>query len=1033
MSARVVHLLIALLLASPCAVGSADNPVDVRVGVLALRGEAHAIDRWQPTIDYLSEQLGDVHVHLVPLDFEQVEPFVKAGDVDFLLANSAFYVLVENRYGASRIATLRNQSSKGGQTHFSSAVIRLAARTDLAELEDLKGARVGAVDSRSLGGFLMIAGAMREQGLDLLTDPAGLSWLHTHDAVVQAVLAGEIDAGVVRSDTVERMAAEGRIVQSALDIVAPVTGDRFPFMHSTRLYPEWPMAVLQHVDHALRDRVALLLLQMPSDHPAATRGRYLGWAIPHNYQAVHALLRQMRQAPYESRATLRELLWSNLHWLITGLAIVLLTTLYIALLRHRNRTLAQARAALSRSVDAEKRTLVELQQVTRDRNSIEAQFSRLAEKSRDGIVLMNQSGAVVYINEAAATILGYDKEELHGRSFHQLVVPDGLQEPAEAGMARFRQSGEGPVLDRQMEISAKRKDGQSVSLELSVGALMEDGAKLAIGIFRDVTERQKILRALEETTENFQNIVKKNRSGILLTDIDGTIVFSNEAAEKMLGLDPSKVPGARFGVPAKLDIRMEMSILRADGKLGTAETFFTQTEWRGRPAYLVMLHDVSFYREAQEEINDLALKDSLTRLANRHQLMQQLRYAVQRHTRSKTRFALLFLDLNNFKEVNDTLGHFVGDQLLVEVARRLSQGLRSSDFVARMGADEFTVVLEGIDDDSFTREVANKLGELIAVPVMIGESELHISASIGSSCFPDGAKSADELLQQADTAMHRAERMGVGYLAYAPDMGDMVARSAQLVRELHRAIQEKQFAMYYQVQVDLSTELPVAYEALIRWNKGQDVVSPGEFIPVLENSGMIVEVGRWVIDEVCRQLRTWLDDEQHYTLPVAVNLSPLQLERDELSPYICGLLSRYDIPPRLFVVEITEGALLASSSRVLSQLNELRAFGVEMHLDDFGTGYSALSMLKRFPFSVIKIDRAFIRDLENDEADIGLTRATIAMSEGLGMKALAEGIETPQQLEILRELGCHYGQGYLFGRPVDAAAVQRGARTRRMG
>lgn len=1001
----------------------AQEGAEVNIGVLALRGEAHALSRWQPTVDYLNQQLPGYLFNLVPLGFEQVEPAVRDRQIDFVLANSAYYVRLERRYGVSRLATLRTRSSRGPQTVFSSAMIRKAGQSELRGFDDLADSRVAAVDSRSLGGFLMIAGAMLEQGVDIHQDVASLTWMHTHDAVVYAVLSGEAEVGIVRSETLERMAHEGRIQIGDFALVSPVVGTRFPFLRSTHLYPEWPIAALNHVNTQLRDHLALALLQMPQDHPAARQGNHMGWAIPRNYQRVHELLRLLRVSPYDKPVSLYEV-FSAYRYVILLVSVLVVTAIsYAELLRRKNRHLLATQQALSSARDSEQATLGKLSKAVADLGRVEHRFSQLAETSSDGIVLIDIQGRVVFANRAAAMILGYSQAELQQALLHDLVVPDNLRDKAAKGFAHFQRTGEGELLDQRIEISARQKGGELISIELSISALQEGQERFAIGIFRDITERQQLLRDLRQNQDNFRNIVDKNQTGILLLDEQGKVLFCNQSAQRMLDRDRENLIGSQFGAPASLDVRQEINVVRSEGELGFAETLYTRTEWKGLPAYLVMLHDVTPYREAQEKIKNLAFFDSLTDLPNRHHMTQELSRALQRHRRSGTSFALLFLDLDKFKEVNDTLGHEAGDLLLIEIARRLRGCVRASDFVARMGGDEFTVILEDVAGDAIEK-LAQKMGERIREPIEINQHELFVDVSIGCSVFPEDAPHADELLKQADTAMYKAKREGRGFARYSSRLGNMLARSARTEDELSRALENDEFEMYYQVQVDLDTAQPVAYEALIRWNHSSgDVILPVDFLPSLENSGLIVPLGRWVLERVCQQLRHWLDIDGERALSVAVNISPCQLEHDQLSAFVKDLLDRYRLPPGKLAMEISEGALLSGADQVISQLNQVRSLGIALHMDDFGTGYSSLSLLRRLPFSVIKIDRSFIHDMESDEADLGLIRAARSMAEGLGMKTVAEGVENPEQLRLLREIGCDYAQGYLFAKPVPVEGL----------
>jgi diguanylate cyclase (GGDEF)-like protein/PAS domain S-box-containing protein len=635
--------------------------------------------------------------------------------------------------------------------------------------------------------------------------------------------------------------------------------------------------------------------------------------------------------------------------------------------------------------------------------------------SPNGVVLLDASGAVVFANDAARRILGTEASYLRAGRLPEHWRQASPASPAVPDEAAPRGRSTHCVV---------REDGSTVDVEVVERSVGAGDHPFTVWICRDITARLRIDRALRESQENFRNVVDKNQTGILITDSGGFIRFANPAVAVMLGRDAEALLGSEFGTPVTTTAGSELQILRPGGGHGVAESLFTETEWHGEPAYLVMLHDVTTYREAQEAVRRLAHTDQLTGLPNRYHLSRELERVKARAERAGERFALLFLDLDRFKLVNDTQGHAVGDRLLIEVARRLQAALRASDTVARLGGDEFAIVIEGVDEERAVERVARNVASAIRQAVWVGGRELFVSASIGCSLYPVDSEDPEDLLRQADTAMYRAKRSSEDFAWYSKSMTDNLLRATQLEHKLRLAVEQQQFEVYYQVKVELATQKPVGYEALLRWNHpDRGVVGPVEFIPALEDTGLIVDVGLWTLREVCRQLREWKDARAGRVLPVAINMSAVQVEREDLPRLLGETLEQFEIDPELLVIEITESTMLNYLGESIPRLRALTRLGVELQVDDFGTGYSSLSLLKRLPFSTVKIDQAFVRNITSDAQDLALTRATVTMCEGLGKYSLAEGVETEEQRALLRDVGCEYGQGYLFGRPVPAARV----------
>jgi diguanylate cyclase (GGDEF)-like protein len=415
--------------------------------------------------------------------------------------------------------------------------------------------------------------------------------------------------------------------------------------------------------------------------------------------------------------------------------------------------------------------------------------------------------------------------------------------------------------------------------------------------------------------------------------------------------------------------------------------------------------------------------ESLTGLPNRALLTDRLNHAIARADRTGSLLAVMILDLDNFKEINDALGQAVGDQVLTEAARRLQACLRSIDTLARLGDDEFAVLLEGVPDLDEVSRVAQRLLAVVAERAQVGGHELYLSASIGLAVYPVDDQDADGLLRNAHLAMHHAKREGRNNSQrFSHDMATRTERHAELKLRLRRALERDEFMLHYQPMVKLGTGQVLGTEALLRWKDRDRLISPAEFIPIAEESGLIVPIGLWVLREACLQCRAWLD-LGHATMHVAVNLSPRQFRQKDIVQAIEAILVESRLPPRCLELEITETTIMHSTAHTIGALHELTALGVRISVDDFGTGYSSLAYLHRFPVHKLKIDQSFVRDIGSDRADTALVGTMVALAKQLRLTAVAEGIETKEQLAYLLDVGCHAGQGNYFSPPLAAAEL----------
>jgi diguanylate cyclase (GGDEF)-like protein len=429
-------------------------------------------------------------------------------------------------------------------------------------------------------------------------------------------------------------------------------------------------------------------------------------------------------------------------------------------------------------------------------------------------------------------------------------------------------------------------------------------------------------------------------------------------------------------------------------------------------------------RRTEDRVNHLAFHDDLTSLPNRLMLSQCLDQALSRHRRAGTQLAILFMDLDRFKVINDSLGHETGDVLLRQVADRLRAQSREGDTVARMGGDEFVVLIENYDQLTETSARAQRLVEQLSAPYLLGKKDCHITVSIGISVFPADGSDSQALLKAADVAMYRAKDTGRnGYSYYSPSMNVHTVERLELESDLRHALERNEFLLFYQPKVELSTGLITGVEALLRWQHPlRGLVSPMEFVPLAEETGLIVPIGEWVLATACARTKAW-QNEGLSKLGVAVNLSARQFADPMLFAKLTQIIRASGLDPSSLEVEITESLVMSHGEGAVAVLQKLKSIGVQIAIDDFGTGYSSLAYLKRFPIDTLKVDRSFIRDIPGDSGDKKITRAIIAMAHSLRLKVVAEGVETPDQLKFLRGQCCDSVQGYLLHRPLPETEV----------
>jgi diguanylate cyclase (GGDEF)-like protein/PAS domain S-box-containing protein len=657
------------------------------------------------------------------------------------------------------------------------------------------------------------------------------------------------------------------------------------------------------------------------------------------------------------------------------------------------------------------------------------------------IAVLDADGAVVAVNAAwrkhSGTCPGPLAPPIGARfgGENQGGPPAGDVARVKAGIEAVL-AGAAPLFT--MEFFVEDDCGAGYSLQAMPFCEGWPGAVVSIA---DITEHKQQLER-----QRIAAIAFESPQGMLITDVQGRILQVNAAFTEITGYtqaevlhkSPSILSSGRHGpdfyrvmwqeIARKGSWEGEIWNRRKNGEVYPERLHIAAVldEHGGASHYVASLSDITLSKAANDEIKSLAFYDPLTRLPNRRLLMDRLGQAITGMARQGRPAALMFLDLDNFKTLNDTLGHSVGDQLLYQVAQRLTACVREGDTVARLGGDEFVVILEQIGDDSLeaaehARAIASGIVAMFALPFELGPHVCRSTSSIGITLFDHVEQTPDQVLMQGDIAMYGAKQAGRnGICFYDREMQDKIAAQAQMDSDLGVALELGQFEAFYQPQVDIDGRVCGA-EALIRWHKPDGSwVSPAQFIPRCEETGLIVEIGDWMLEQACAQLQLWALGAETAPLTLAVNVSALQFRHPDFAAKLRALLDRHAFDRALFKIELTEGVLLETPTAMIDCMNTLRSLGIRFSLDDFGTGYSSLQYLKRLPLDQLKIDQSFVRELVTSTSDRVIVKTIIAMAHSLNLDVIAEGVETMAQRDILCELGCLQFQGYLFGRPMPA-------------
>lgn len=666
--------------------------------------------------------------------------------------------------------------------------------------------------------------------------------------------------------------------------------------------------------------------------------------------------------------------------------------------------------------------------------------SNLLDQIDESIYAIDNQGKLTYINEAACKTKGYSKEELMKMTLQEL----GIQ--SEQTYDSYHGGSEHESKKTFNTVMHCGKNGIAKDVEVRERTIEVDGESIRIAVVNDISERKLIEEALKESERQFRGFLENIQLISVMLNTEGIITFCNDYLLEstgwkwldLLGRDwfdifvPEEIRkriklGFKKAINGKSNaVNSEYDILTASGERRTISfSWSLLKDQQGSISGIAYIgEDITERKLAEAKLNYMAYYDTLTALPNRTLFVERLNQAITKTRQLEKMLAILYLDLDGFKIINDSLGHDQGNKLLNLVAGRLTDEVEDRCLIARFGGDEFALLLPDINNKEEISTFIERITDVFKAPFTINEHELHVTACLGINVYPEGGSDADALLKNSEVALYRAKDKGRNvHQFYSSELDNKAHERLALENSLRIALENEEFQLHYQPQISLVTGEIVGMEALLRWNsRDSGMVSPAVFIPIAEETGLILSIGEWVLQEACRQAKAWIE-AGYAPIRMSVNLSARQFQHHNLVGMVNRILSETKLAPELLDLELTESTVMKDADKAIEVLSELKQQGIHISIDDFGTGYSSLGYLKRFPIDRLKVDRMFIDSVITDEDDAAIVSATIAMAKSLRMRSVAEGVETEEQLAFLQSLGCNEMQGYLFSKPlpVDVA------------
>lgn len=1096
---------------------------DVHIGVLTMWGEKISHQMWQPTMNYLNKTIPGHNFILKPLKLEQTAKVVKQNNIDFILTNPGNYIDLEARFGISRLATLKTIKQNQSSSQFGAVIFTRHDKSAIQSLQDLHNKSFMAVKENAFGGFQMAWLELKHHDINPFEDFSSLQFSgFPQDKVVYAVLNGKIDAGAVRTTTLERMAAEGLIDIKQFKIINHKTNSNFPFLHSTQLYPEWPIAKLKNTSVELADMVSTALFELPAENTAAKQAQISGWTIPLDYFLVRNLFKELNLAPYktsqpgffkrywlqlilfmvfvlqpaylytyklrmdlrreEEKLALSETKWSNaLDFLDEPMYMVDLDDRVIrankAFYKKVNSNaekvvgqnvtdfthpageetpckVCQARKDLIDSIitleadDPVNKAGVPMEisikvirnkqnkpigiiqkmlDLTATRNTEKAfrrneiLFKELLNATPDPLIVSNIDGDIILVNTQCEKEFGYSREELIDQKIETLM-PEKLRSKHEIDRTEYSFHPNHRPMGENLKLVCQHKDGHIIPVDISLSPFTLDNKTFIIATIHNISKR------LEKETElkRLASFPEFNPNPVLEFKKNKTITYANSAAIKLF---PSVTQlGFKHDIFSELDA--ELSSLEKYHELTRNiriddSTFEQKITYNPETKFFRMyIWDITTLKNLTQKMSYQASHDALTNLINRREFGKRLEQITEDSRVNHKTHALCFMDLDRFKVINDTCGHIAGDELLKQLANTLSSKIRGTDTLARLGGDEFGLILAGCPLEK-AKIIAKDLRKTVEDFRFHWDKKIFkIGISIGIAMVNNQIKSAKEVLTAADTACYLAKKHGRNQVHVYDNKSTSITKYTSETNWLNRinsALDNNDFVLYFQKIVSLHDKNHEHYEVLIRMlDKDGKIIPPNSFIPAAERFDVMSSVDSWVI----KNILLIMQEEQSSKIHFSINLSGQSISDLKFMNDCISQLFESNVDTSRICFEITETAMIENLTNARRSISTLRGLGCKIALDDFGSGLSSFAYLKNLPVDYMKIDGSLIKDIENDQVNISMVKSIIQIGQSMGLETIAEYVENKAILELLRDLGIDFVQGYEIAKPVPIEDIK---------
>ena len=1010
---------------SSCAYASKET---LSLTILSYNADVTTVLLYKSILEEMSGQLDHYDFDLTVTDAEHLDQSVAQGAFDFALLDPVHFLQFRSAgLLGGNLATLR-RGYQDTSTSLLGGVIFTRREVMNVGLENISQSSVAATSPSYLENYIAQIYELKSLGYSY-PSTQDLMLYETPEQVVKAVLEGKQEVGFVRTGVIERLVEQKQLNMNDVRVLNAQSLSGYPFVVSTRLYPEWGFVANAKVSSEVARAISNALLSLSAGGVNSKKYGIYGFVPSLSYMPVEEVLTELGLSPYENK----QLSWVDLfkeyafYFLLT--CVVVLALIYLSWHTYRQNQ------HLTRLVRKEKLAQAMLSESNQ-------QLDRLLSSSPAVIYSLDpEHYQITYVSSNCFQL--YHKYAKDVRKIHNWWQNAIHYEDLEHTLATFRKWRANGFKGTLVFSYRLVRDEDWIWVEDRIQALRNDQGEvtLLVGAHSDITKRH----LNEEQLELWASVFANAREGIAITNPNGSILDVNAAFSRITGYKRNEILGQNprilnSGRQSK-EFYQEMwqQILsagfwegeiwnkRKDGSIYAQNlTVVSVNDSEGDVShYISLFSDITRQKKNEEQLEHIAYFDALTGLPNRTNLTHSLDIKIHNSALYGTKFALSFLDLDGFKEVNDTFGHETGDLLLVNVAKRMRTTLGDESIVSRFGGDEFVLLLPILDDTSEVEEKLRRLLVALSDPFKVSGVTLHISASIGVTYYPQRRMiEADQLIRQADQAMYQAKISGRNRLkAFDSSQEDILVEQHRFYEELQDAYDQNQFCLYYQPKINMQTRDVIGFEALIRWqHPTQGVLPPASFLPAMTNQSLELKVGFWVIQEALNQMQAWLG--QGIDQGVSVNLAGYQLQQPDFIPELRALIQQY--PPsviRGLELEILETSAIEDLATVSGVIEACKEMGIKMSLDDFGTGYSTLSHLKELSVDMLKIDHGFVRDMLDDSSDFAIIKGVIGFADAFSLQVIAEGVETPEHEARLISLGCHLGQGFYISPPMPADQV----------